>query len=67
MTLKSASPSTVKFQPLNPKGWPDLDILFGTHGAYGGCWCMWWRLASSEFQKQQGRGNKRAMKKMFKE
>jgi GNAT superfamily N-acetyltransferase len=64
MTLKSASLSTVKFQPLTPKNWPDLDMLFGTHGTYGGCWCMWWRLTSSEFQKQLGRGNKRAMKKI---
>ena len=64
MTLKSASPSTVKFQPLTPERWPDLDILFGTHSAYGGCWCMWWRLTGSEFQKQLGQGNKKAMKKI---
>jgi GNAT superfamily N-acetyltransferase len=64
MTSRPLVPSTVKFQALTPENWPDLDILFGTHGTYGGCWCMWWRLTSSEFRKQLGRGNKRAMKKI---
>jgi GNAT superfamily N-acetyltransferase len=62
--MKSPSLPTVKFQPLTAELWPDLDILFGTHGASGGCWCMWWRLTDSEFRKQLGQGNKRAMKKI---
>ncbi|MFQ5342625.1 MAG: GNAT family N-acetyltransferase, partial [Anaerolineae bacterium] len=31
-------------------------------GAYGGCWCMWWRLTRREFEQQQGEGNRQAMK-----
>ncbi len=34
----------------------------GPHGAYGGCWCMWWRLTRKVFEQQQGEGNRRAMK-----
>ncbi|HEX7285600.1 MAG TPA: GNAT family N-acetyltransferase, partial [Candidatus Angelobacter sp.] len=37
---------------------------FGAKGACGGCWCMTWRLARSEFEKQKGAGNKRAFKKI---
>ncbi len=33
----------------------------GPHGAYGGCWCMWWRLTRKVFEQQQGEGNRRAM------
>jgi GNAT superfamily N-acetyltransferase len=54
----------VRFLPLTPERWADLDLLFGEHGAYGGCWCMWWRLTSQQFQKQVGRANKVAFKKI---
>ena len=64
MTSKSASSPTTKSQPLTPERWADLDILFGTHSAYSGCWCMWWRLTGPDFRKQLGQGNKRAMKKI---
>lgn len=56
--------SAFRFLPLTPERWADLDILFGEHGAYGGCWCMWWRLTSQQFQKQAGRANKLALKKI---
>jgi GNAT superfamily N-acetyltransferase len=52
----------VEFQPLTPDRWPDFEALFGEHGAYGGCWCMWWRLTRREFEAQQGEGNRQAMK-----
>ncbi|MBF0547545.1 MAG: GNAT family N-acetyltransferase [Candidatus Riflebacteria bacterium] len=28
---------------LNPELWPELEKLFGSNGACGGCWCMSWR------------------------
>lgn len=49
------------FHPLTLARWADLERLFGERGACGGCWCMWWRLKRSEFEKQKGAGNKRAM------
>ncbi|HEX7286670.1 MAG TPA: GNAT family N-acetyltransferase [Candidatus Angelobacter sp.] len=54
----------LQFHPLTPDRWPDLEALFGAKGACGGCWCMTWRLARSEFEKQKGAGNKRAFKKI---
>ena len=49
------------FLPLIPERWSDFVALFGPRGAYGGCWCMWWRSTRAEFQAQQGDGNRRAM------
>jgi len=50
--------------PVTPRRWKDLEKLFGPRGACGGCWCMWWRLKRSQFQKQQGEGNKKALRKI---
>jgi GNAT superfamily N-acetyltransferase len=52
------------FHPLTPGRWKDLEALFGPRGACGGCWCMWWRLKRSQFEKQKGPGNRRALKKI---
>jgi GNAT superfamily N-acetyltransferase len=54
----------LEFRPLTPERWADLEDLFGERGACGGCWCMWWRLKRSEFMRQRGDANKRAMKKI---
>jgi GNAT superfamily N-acetyltransferase len=52
------------FYPLTPDRWPDFEELFGPHGAYGGCWCMWWRTTRSQFEKQGNEGNRRAMREI---
>ena len=54
--------STLEVHPLTPERWLDLEELFGPNGGCGGCWCMYWRLKRSEFDKQKGGGNKRALK-----
>lgn len=41
---------TVVTRPLTPARWDDLERLFGPNGAYGGCWCMWWRVTGREFE-----------------
>lgn len=56
--------SKLCFHPLEKSRWKDFDKLFGERGACGGCWCMAWRLIRSEFQRQSGEGNKKAMKKL---
>lgn len=62
MSLKSIEVSDLEFYPLITKRWVDLEALFGEHGACGGCWCMWWRLKRSEFERQKGEGNRMALK-----
>ena len=60
---RAASPGPgLEVRPLTVATWPDFEQLFGPRGAYGGCWCMWWRLTRKEFESQHGEGNRRAMK-----
>jgi GNAT superfamily N-acetyltransferase len=54
--------ANLTFHPLTPERWSDLEALFGKNGAYGGCWCMWWRVSRSEFSKQANEGNRQALK-----
>jgi len=54
----------LEFYPLKIERWGDFEKLFGKRGACGGCWCMWWRLKRSEFERQKGDGNKQAMKRI---
>jgi GNAT superfamily N-acetyltransferase len=52
----------LEFHPVTPERWRDLERLFGERGAYGGCWCMWWRLPRAQFEQQVGQKNKEALK-----
>jgi GNAT superfamily N-acetyltransferase len=60
----SSANSKLEFHPLTPERWRDFESLFGERGACGGCWCMWPRLARSQYETQKGARNKRAMKKL---
>jgi len=57
--------SSYKFYPVTKENWKDFETLFGEKGACAGCWCMYWRVKSSVWEKQKGNGNKRAMKKII--
>jgi GNAT superfamily N-acetyltransferase len=54
----------LSFHPLTKEKWKDFEKLFGEKGACGGCWCMWWRIRRSEYDKHKGNGNRKAMKKI---
>jgi GNAT superfamily N-acetyltransferase len=56
----------LNYYPLTLNRWKDLEKLFGERGACGGCWCMWWRLTRSEFERGKGKKNKAALKKIVK-
>ena len=56
--------SKLRFHPLEPRRWADLEALLGERGGWGGCWCMWWRLTRAQFRKQKGPRNKTALKKI---
>lgn len=59
-----ASRDRFEIRPLTKDRWSDFADLFGPRGACGGCWCMWWKLKRSEFEKRKGEGNRRAMKRL---
>jgi GNAT superfamily N-acetyltransferase len=54
--------SRLRVHPLVPGRWSDFEELFGPRGACGGCWCMWWRLKRSDFERRKGAANRRAMR-----
>jgi GNAT superfamily N-acetyltransferase len=51
-------------RPLDKSRWNDFVKLFGERGACGGCWCMTWRLRSSDFAEMKGEKNKKAIQKV---
>jgi GNAT superfamily N-acetyltransferase len=62
--MAKADVSDSEFYPLTAERWTDFEKLFGKRGACGGCWCMWWRLKRSEFERQKGEGNREAIKRI---
>jgi GNAT superfamily N-acetyltransferase len=54
--------SDVRVKPVTPSRWDDLVQLFGDRGAYSGCWCMWFRETSAEFDRKGNAGNRRSMR-----
>lgn len=54
----------IDWRPLTEETWKDFEALFGAKGACGGCWCMTPRLTRSEYEKNKGEGNKRAMRRL---
>lgn len=65
MLSHTSSLPPLDFHPVTPERWKDLETLFGERGACGGCWCMWWRLKRSEFEKHKGAGNRTALKRII--
>ena len=68
-TRPSTSPARARLRvavhPLSAERWHDFATLFGPRGAYGGCWCMFFRLPRAAYSAgcaDQGAGNKRAMR-----
>lgn len=49
------------FRAVTQARWDDLVQLFAKESASNECWCMWWRIKRSDWQRQVGEGNKRAM------
>ena len=64
MFSKTALPPVLEFHQLTPERWKDLEVLFGERGACGGCWCMWWRLKRSQFEKQKDQENRKTFRKI---
>lgn len=60
--------SQLTIESLTMKNWNKFTQLFGTRGACGNCWCMYYRLKKSDFlEGKADEGNKRAMEEIVKE
>ncbi|MBI3135144.1 MAG: GNAT family N-acetyltransferase [Bacteroidetes bacterium] len=54
---------SLRFEMLTEKNWQAFEILFGSKGACGGCWCMSFRLPAKEWEAGKKNGaNKTKMK-----
>ena len=51
-------------QPATRDRWNDLEAVFGTQGAYWGCWCMYWRVKRAEFDAMGAKRRKEGLKKL---
>src|SRR5687768_3317214 len=56
----------VQILPVTAKHWADLERLFGSNGACGGCWCMWWRNSNKEHEADKGEGNRLKLQALVK-
>jgi GNAT superfamily N-acetyltransferase len=54
----------LEVHPVTADRWKELAVLFGPSGAFGHCWCTWWRQTGAEFSsgaKEKGTGNRALM------
>ena len=56
--------SGIVVRPVTRRRWSDLLELFGPNGAYSGCWCMWWRQTSADYDRDHGEPNRRGLKRL---
>jgi len=68
MAIDSDDPdflNQLTFEPLTKANWNNFVQLFGSKGACGNCWCMYYRLKKSDYQEGKADdGNKAAMKEL---
>jgi GNAT superfamily N-acetyltransferase len=50
-------------RPVTADRWEELAAFFGPSGAFGHCWCTWWRQTASQFSEgeKEGGGANRAL------
>jgi GNAT superfamily N-acetyltransferase len=53
----------LEFYPATPDRWKDVEALFGERGACGGCWCRYWKQTRSEYDRNKGDKNRKALRK----
>ncbi|MEJ2111180.1 MAG: GNAT family N-acetyltransferase [Acidobacteriota bacterium] len=46
--------NSISVKPIRKELWADLEKLFGSNGACGGCWCMFWKLRGKAFDNAKG-------------
>lgn len=51
-------------RPVTEDRWGDLVQVFGDNGAYSGCWCMWFRQTSREYEAHHGDDNREQFREL---
>lgn len=55
---------SIRTAAVTPDLGSDFEKLFGPTGQQGGCWCMWNRQTSREFDERKGEPNRQAMRQL---
>ena len=58
------SGDAIEVRPVTADGWEELAALFGPSGAFGHCWCTWWRQTAADFShgvEKRGAANRSLM------
>jgi len=53
------------FSTLTPDRINDFEILFGPRGACAGCWCTYWKLPASDYDKLRGDGARQVQRSLI--
>ena len=56
-----------EFHPVTAESWPDLAQFFEQHGNPNYCWCMRWRLKSTDYRDAKSSDRRRNLDTMVKE
>jgi GNAT superfamily N-acetyltransferase len=59
--------ATLEIHPLTPDRWDDLVTLFDRPGDPKGCWCMFYRVRSRDFERLWGKGARAAFRGVVKD
>jgi predicted GNAT family acetyltransferase len=64
--VAGAAGGGITLRPLRRDDWPNLERLFGSNGACGGCWCMWWRVprGGKLWAESKGAKNREAFRQL---
>jgi GNAT superfamily N-acetyltransferase len=54
--------TSIRVEAAAPDRWGDVERLAGDRGFTSGCWCMWWRVTSGEFNDRHGPGLREDLK-----
>ena len=52
----------LEVHPVTAERWAELEKLFGPGGAYGGCWCMYFRMRRKDWNNARAGDNKAGLK-----
>jgi GNAT superfamily N-acetyltransferase len=58
---------TLDVRPVRAADWPALEKFFGPSGAYGNCWCAYFRVNTKDFEagaRDHGAGNRAVLRRV---
>lgn len=67
MSVKSVEAKGIRVEAATAERWDDVVRLAGERGFSSGCWCMWWRISSREYDEQHGDGLRAGLEELVRD